>query len=329
MKNDSPVRFGILGVGRIAANAFAPALAAAANAELAAAASRELSRAEALAPRRAYGRYEDLLDDPNVEAVYIGAHNGLHRPLTLAALERGKHVLCEKPLGCDAQECAEMAAAARTHGRHLAEAFMYRHHPAIGEARRLVASGEIGGLRTVEGIFSFRLDKLDDVRLNRAWGGGGLLDVGCYCVNACRYFFEGMPLRATALGMFHPEHDVDMALHGVLEFPEHRFGVVSCGFDGGRRSRIVVCGTHGTLTLPGGFGVSNRPVSIVIERGDERRVLDFEPVDVYRLQIEDFARAVRGGAPLLAADDGWRNAVVMDALLASARAGGAPQDIEN
>jgi len=113
MNPTRPVQFGIIGVGRIAANAFAPALAAATNAELSAAASRELARAQALKPPRAYGSYDELLDDDDVEVVYIGTHNGLHRSLAVAAFERGKHVLCEKPLACDAAECAEMVAAAR------------------------------------------------------------------------------------------------------------------------------------------------------------------------------------------------------------------------
>jgi predicted dehydrogenase len=199
---------------------------------------------------------------------------------------------------------------------------MYRHHACMADARKLILDGAIGELQTVEASFSFLLENKTDVRLNAGWGGGGLLDVGCYCVNACRYFFDGMPLAVTALGCLHPEHNVDMALHGVLEFSGARHGVISCGFNGGRRNRMIVCGTHGTLTLPAGFGVSQQAVSLLLDSPEGRREFTYEPVDVYRAQIEDFARAVRGAAPLLPAEDGWHNALVMDALLESARAGG-------
>jgi xylose dehydrogenase (NAD/NADP) len=324
MNTQHPVQFGIVGVGRISANAFAPALAASANAQLAAAASRDLDRAQALRPKRAYDRYEALLDDPDVEAVYIATHNGLHHPLTIRAIERGKHVLCEKPLACSTAECEEMVAAAREHARHLMEAFMYRYHPQMAEARSLLESGAIGDVRGVEASFSFQLKDESDVRLNPEWGGGSVFDVGCYCVNACRYFLSGMPNAVTAMATFHSVHRVDLCLHGVLDFGDGRYGLVSCGFDGGVRNRVLICGTNGTLTLARAFANSGKPTTLVIDSGGQVRESAFAPTDVYVLEIEDFARAVRGGpAPMLGPEEGLRNARVMDALLASARDGGA------
>lgn len=324
MKTEHPVQFGIVGAGRIATHAFVPALAASANAELAAAASRDLDRAQALRPKRAYDRYEALLDDPDVEAVYIATHNGLHHPLTIRAIERGKHVLCEKPLAASAAECEEMVAAAREHSRHLMEAFMYRYHPQMAEARSLLESGAIGEVCTVEASFSFRHTDEGDVRLNAAWGGGSLYDVGCYCVNACRWFLGGLPRTVTAMATFHPVHRVDLSLHGVLDFGSGRYGIVSCGFDGGVRNRVSICGTNGTLTLPRAFANSRKPTTLVIDSGDQVRESAFAPTDVFQLEIEDFARAVRGGpAPMLEPEEGLRNARVMEALLASARDDGA------
>ncbi len=142
--SERQVRFGIVGVGRIARNRFAPALARAEGAVLQAAASRDPGRAQSLAPRRAYGSYEALLRDPDVDAVYVATHNGLHRDLVLEALRHGKHVLCEKPLGRSAEECGEMVAAAAAAHRLLVEAFMYRHHPQIAAAQRRVGEGAIG-----------------------------------------------------------------------------------------------------------------------------------------------------------------------------------------
>jgi xylose dehydrogenase (NAD/NADP) len=320
MNHQQPVQFGIVGVGRIAANAFAPALAASANAELAAAASRNLDRAQALRPKRAYDRYEALLDDPDVEAVYIATHNGLHHPLTTRAIERGKHVLCEKPLACSAAEGEEMVAAARAHARYLTEAFMYRYHPQMAEARSRVESGAIGDVRTVEASFSFWLKDESDVRFNAEWGGGSVYDVGCYCVNACRCFLGGMPRAVTAMATFHAVHRVDLSLQGLLDFGAGRYGVVSCGFDGGVRNRVSICGTNGTLTLPRAFANSRKPTTLVIDSGGQVRESEFAPTDVYQLEIEDFARAVRGGpAPMLEPEEGLRNARIIDALLASAR----------
>jgi xylose dehydrogenase (NAD/NADP) len=325
-----PVQFGIIGAGRIARNAFAPALAKATGAELAAVASRDLGRAKSLKPERAYDGYEALLDDPDVDAVYVATHNGLHRELTIAALERGKHVLCEKPLACNAAECAEMVAAARQHRRHLVEAFMYRFHPRIAAAKAKVDTGEIGEVKCVEAAFSFRLSNDTDIRWNAAWGGGSLLDVGCYCVNACRFFLDGMPRTVTTFATFHPVHDVDVSLHGVLDFDDGRYGVVSCGFDAGFRDRVLVCGTEGTLTLPLAFCSSRVPTKLITGDVDESpREQAFDPVDTFQLEIEDFAHAIRTGTtPLLEPEEGLRNALVMEALLRSARAGGAPTAIE-
>ncbi len=318
-----PVQFGIIGAGRIARNAFAPALAAAGNAALSAAASRDLDRAQALCPGRAYDDYESLLNEAAVEAVYIATHNGLHCQLAIRAMERGKHVLCEKPMACNATECARMIAAARTHRRHLVEAFMYRYHPCMAQARSLLENGTIGDLKTIHASFSFLLDNPGDVRLKESWGGGAVLDVGCYCVNACRYLFGAMPTAVTAMAASHPAHHVDMALHGILDFDGGRYGIVSCGFDGGVRNQIVACGTSGTLTFPCGFDTNQKPVRLLISSAGVDQELAFEPVDLYKAEIEDFARAVRGSAPLLDAEEGLRNARVIDALLESARQKGA------
>lgn len=261
----TPVKFGILGAGRIARNAFLPAVSAADNAELIAVASRERARAEGFGAARSYEGYDGLLDDDDVEAVYIATHNGLHHSLAIKALQCGKHVLSEKPLACTAAECREMIDVARACDRLLIEGFMYRYHPQITEARRLLL--RIGAVKSIEASFSYRIRHADDVRLNAEWGGGGLLDVGCYCVNICRLFFEAMPRTVTAMGTFHPDHDVDMALHGVMDFGDDRFGVISCGFNAGLKRRCHICGTEGTITLPRAFFRQLEPVEVILNEG--------------------------------------------------------------
>lgn len=319
MTADRPLRFGVLGAGRIAAQQFVPALRTVPGVTLAAAASRDLDRARALQPERAYDDYAALLDDAAVDAVYIATHNGLHRDLALAALERGKHVLCEKPLGRDAAECEQLAAAARRSGRHLIEAFMYRHHPQITRVSDLVADGAIGALRVVEAAFSFHLTKPDDVRLNKAWGGGALLDVGCYCVNACRLFLGDAPSSVDAVAHFHPRHEVDLSLHGTLDYGDGRFGVISCGFDAGLRQHLVLCGTGGTITLDRPFLSWNGPPTARIADGQGERTIEFPAANPFAAEIADLADAVGSGRrPLLGPDEGLHNARIMDALASSA-----------
>lgn len=324
MEQAEAVRFGVIGAGRIARQSFAPALARTARARLVAAASRDRDRARALGPERVHDSYAALLDDPEVEAVYIATHNGLHRPLTLQALAAGKHVLCEKPLGCNAAECDEMARAAEAADRLLVEAFMYRHHPQIHAAKRRLEEGVIGELRTVEAAFSFPLTQRDDVRLNPSFGGGALLDVGCYCVNVSRLFLGNDVESVIARGHFDPVHAIDRALHGVLDHGAGHASVISCGFDAGLRNHVILSGTAGVMTLPHAFLSWRYTPQLEIQGDGVRRVEQFLPVDVFQLEIEDFCGALREARPpLLGPREGWHNARIMDALLASARAGGA------
>ncbi len=319
----TPVKFGILGAGRIARNAFLPAVIAADNAELVAVASRARARAEGFGAERSYAGYDDLLEDDDVEAVYIATHNGLHHSLALKALQRGKHVLSEKPLACTAAECREMIDVARACDRLLIEGFMYRYHPQIAEAQRLLP--RIGAIKSIEASFSYHLRSDDDVRLKQDWGGGGLLDVGSYCVNICRLFFRSNPRTVVAMGTFHPEHGVDVALHGVMDFGDDRFGLVSCGFNAGLKRRCLICGTEGTITLPRAFFRQLEPLQVILNEGLEAEVIDVPAADVFRLEIEDMSRAIRGGPPpQLESEDAYDNMVVIEALLHSARTHGAP-----
>ncbi len=320
MQEHPPVRFGVIGAGRIAQNFFVPALRNVPTATLAAAASRDLERARSLGPERAHDNYQALLDDDDVEAVYVATHNGLHRELTLGALERGKHVLCEKPLGRDAAECEEMIAAARAADRHLVEAFMYRHHPQIEKACELVAGGSIGDLMTVEAAFSFHLTAPDDVRLNPQWGGGGLLDVGSYCVNISRLFLGNEPRAVQATGNFHPDHGVDMSLHGLLDYGDGRHAVISCGFDGGLRNHVFLSGTKGVVSLPQAFISWNTDPVVILETDDGQQEFRFPQSSVFELEIDDLARSIRTGQPpKLDPEEGLHNARIMDALLHAAR----------
>lgn len=297
---------------------FAPALLSTEQAVLQAAASRDIRRAEALAPRRAYDSYSALLRDPDVDAVYVATHNGLHKALAIEALRCGKHVLCEKPLGCTAEECESMVAAAEATQRLLVEAFMYRHHPQIARAQELVRERVIGELVGVEAAFHFHLTRAQDVRLRPEWGGGALLDVGCYCVNIARLFLGDAPRDVHAWATYDRAHGVDTRFHAVLEYESGTHAGLSCGFEGGLHQRAVLIGTEGALELSEPFVTWARPPRLTLKVGATEQVTECDPVNTFRLEIEDLCTAILSGRPpLLKANEGLLNARILDRIAAA------------
>lgn len=311
----SPLRFGIVGAGRITNNFFVPSMAKIPGIELAAVGSQDVKRAQAQNPARAYDNYDAVLEDPNVDVVYVATHNGAHYEHTMKALKNGKHVLCEKPFALNAQQSEEMVNAAQASGLQLMEAFMYRFHPQIAKAQELVNTGVIGDLRTVEASFSFNLTYPNDVRLVPEWGGGCIFDIGCYCVNFCRTFLGNEPREIRAAGWWDPRHNVDMSVHGVLDYGGGQHGVISCAFDNGFRNHTVLSGTKGTILMNRTFISWELPPQLKLEVDNKVEVFEFEPVDVYELEIRDFVAAIRGEKkPLLPIDEGLANARILDEL---------------
>jgi xylose dehydrogenase (NAD/NADP) len=256
--NADPVRFGIIGCGRIAKDSIAPALRALPGAVLTAAASRQRARAEALMPRRAYGDYAGLIADPEVEVVFVASHNGEHRELTLKALDAGKHVMCEKPLGRSSGEVREMGEASARAGRHLVDAFMYRHHPQIGMVKEMIAAGEIGEVRRVDSVFTFEIASPTDVRMTKEWGGG------------------------------------DLHVTARLGWTGGAEASLDCGFDAPFTQSARVTGTQGTITLDRPWISWKEKPSVVLENAAGRRVLDPGFVDPYRIELEHMIHLVRG-----------------------------------
>jgi predicted dehydrogenase len=295
--NSDPVRFGIVGCGRIAQNAIAPAIRAVPDAVLAAAASRDRRRAAALMPHRAYGDFAALLADAEVEVVYVASHNGQHRDLTLAALAAGKHVLCEKPLGRDPAEVVEMTRAAAGAGRALVEAFMYRFHPQIRMVKDIVAAGEIGEVRRVDSVFTFLLEREDDVRLVAEWGGGALLDVGCYCVDFARALLGSEPERVIDTRARFHLRGADLHVQARLEYAGGTEACFECGFDAAFAQRAVVRGTAGAITLEHPWISWQQHPRVTVETPAGCREVDPGLPDPYALEIEHMARLVRGREP--------------------------------
>lgn len=307
------IRFGIVGCGRVSTNSIAPAIHRGRHMVLQGAASRDRLRAHKLRPIRVFHPYEALIDSPDIDAVYIGTHNGLHYPLVLRAIAAGKHVLCEKPLGCDQKEAEAMVSAAQTAGLNLAEAFMYRFHPQIRYTQELVAGGRIGDLTTIETSFRFLMNKPDDVRLRAEWGGGALLDVGCYCVNAARLFLGDDVNSTRAFASTDVGHGVDISVEGVLNFAQMQRAVISCGFDGGLRQSLALIGTEGVVSLSQPFISWEATPTVSLLAGRTRTERSFEVIDTFLLELEDLVATIRTGArPRYEPGDAIANARVLD-----------------
>ncbi|GAB2694430.1 Gfo/Idh/MocA family protein [Paenibacillus thermoaerophilus] len=326
MPQTIPLRWGILGCASIARRAVVPGIRASRTGVVAAVASRSLDKAEAFAEAagipQAYGSYEALLDDPDIDAVYIPLPNHLHKEWTIRAAQAGKHVLCEKPAALNADEAREMVEACRQAGVHFAEAFMYRHHPRYRRIREIIASGEIGAIRGIHGAFTFNnAGDSANVRYRRDWGGGSLYDVGVYPISAARYILGTEPEAATVHAYFSPEHDgVDMMASGLIEFHGSVALTFDCGMWAHGRNTLEILGTEGRIELPSAYVCPpDRPSAFdVVVRG-ERRTETMPAVNQYALQADDFAEAVWGGAALFPADDAVRGMAVIDACLKSAR----------
>jgi D-xylose 1-dehydrogenase (NADP+, D-xylono-1,5-lactone-forming) len=292
------------------------------RADVIAVASRDAARAEAYARERgierAYGSYEELLADPDVEAVYISLPNSLHVEWSIRALEAGKHVLCEKPMSRRAADVERAFDVAEESGRLLMEAFMYRHNPQTARLKELADGGAIGRLRLVRAAFSFSLTDGENVRLNSSLDGGGLMDVGCYCVSGTR-LLGGEPERVygeQVLG----ESGVDELFTGTMRLP----GDVLAQFDAGLvlpvRDELEAIGEEGSLFLDDPWHCKSPVIELRTGGGVEEIVV--EPADSYRLQLENMSDAIRGEAePLLGREDAMGQAHAIEALYRSATEG--------
>jgi xylose dehydrogenase (NAD/NADP) len=319
------VRFGFLGAGWIAHRALGPAVHAADGARLQAVAARDVARAGSLEPEgRSYGDYRAVLDDSEVDVVYINLGNDSHKPWTLAALEAGKHVLCEKPLGLDGAEVAEMVAAAHAADRLLVEAFWYRWHPRTRRLEELLRAGALGPVRSVEAEFSF--DGGDDprmagnFRLDPARGGGALYDVGCYSISAA-HLALGPELSVGRAVATKGGTGVDLATTAWLVAPDGGRAEVRCGIAIPDRQRFQVVGEAATADFATGEAFANwhQPSSLTITPPDGNlRLEEFAPLDPYRLMVEAVAAQVRGeDAFLVGLDHSIEVAATLDAVRAA------------
>lgn len=315
------LQWGILSTAGIARKAMIPAIQAAPNARLTAIASESGKAGDVAAEYgipRAHDGFRHLLEDPDVEAVYVPLPNHLHARWVCEAARHGKHVLCEKPAALDAEEARAIQAACDKAGVALMEGYMYRHHPQHARAREILESGEIGEVRQVRGLFSFPLDLgTDNIRLSVDSAGGSLLDVGCYPLDVIRRLL-GMPESVTAVGRVPEALGVDTSVNGVLRFADGRLAEFGASFEQTMINRYEVIGSHGRLLLPAAFRPDKQggvgEILITDERGRTRR----EPVfgDQYPAQVEAFSAWAQGEGP---APDAPAELVDQARLLAACR----------
>lgn len=320
-----PIRWGVLGCARVFERRMIPAFASAEGSLLAAVASRSQEKADLVAARqgipRAYGSYEALLDDDTIDAVYIPLPNDLHWEWTLKALAAGKHVLCDKPAALSYAAATEMAFAAHRAGLRLQEGFMYRHHPQHLRLQEIIASGEIGEAVHTHSACTYLADlsHRENIRWNPSQGGGALLDVGVYPVNAARFYFHAEPTAVFATAILDSETGVDMHTSAVLEFPGGRTATIVGGFDQAFSTRLEISGSAGSAASSRAFQVGESGVSLHIAVGDAARTEAFPHCDQYAHEVEHFAACIRDPAkPLWPAEDGASQARVIEALCRSA-----------
>lgn len=325
------VRWGVLGAANIAVKKVIPGMQKGEWSEVTAIASRDRRKAEdtarALGIAKAYGSYEELLADPQIEAIYNPLPNQLHVPWSIKAAEAGKHVLCEKPLSLTAAEARQLLAARDRANVKIGEAFMVRTHPQWLRVRELVASGRIGQLRAATGFFSYFNNDPANIRNVPGYGGGAVMDIGCYPIHTSRFIFGEEPSRVMGLVERDPQMKVDRLTSAMLDFPSGQ-STFTCSMQLVPYQRSQFFGTKGRIEIEIPFNAPpDRPCRILIDDGRDVfgggiTVEEFLVCDQYTLQGDAFSRAVREGGEVPGSlENAVKNMAVIDAVFRSGETG--------
>lgn len=332
MSAHDKVRWGVLGAAKIALKKVIPAMRLGEWSQITAIASRDLAKARAAATElgipKAYGSYEELLADSEIEAIYNPLPNHLHVPWSIRAAEAGKHVLCEKPVSLTLAEARSLLEARDRTGVLIQEAFMVRTHPQWLRARELVQSGRIGKLRAILGFFSYSNADPANIRNVPDYGGGALMDIGCYPINTARFLFGEEPRRVVSQIERDPEMNIDRLTSAILDFPSGQ-AVFTCGTQLAPWQRMQILGTRGRIEVEIPFNAPiDRATRIHIDDGSDIfgsgiMTESFPVCDQYTIQGDLFSRAIREktAAPI-PLEDGVKNMAVIEAVFRSAVTGG-------
>ncbi|HSY03215.1 MAG TPA: Gfo/Idh/MocA family oxidoreductase [Acidobacteriaceae bacterium] len=325
------LRWGILSTASIGLRKVIPGMQRGQFTAVTAIASRDLAKAREAAASlgipTAYGSYEELLADPNIDVIYNPLPNQLHVPLTIQAAEAGKHVLCEKPFALTADEARTMLAVRDRTGIVMGEAFMIRSHPQWLRMRALLDEGRIGPLRSVVAAFSYFNDDPANIRNRPETGGGALYDIGCYCIQASRYGFGQEPTRVVGLIDRDPQLQTDRLTSAILDFPAGH-AIFSCSTQLVPYQRVHFLGTRGRIEIEIPFNAPpDRPTRLFVDVGGDifgRSITTetFPVTDQYTLQGDAFSRAILDGTPVpVSLEEGIANMAVIDAIFKSAHSG--------
>jgi predicted dehydrogenase len=319
------VRWGVLSTANIGMQKVLPAMQRGELCEIVAIASRDDATAQAAATKlgipKVYGSYEALLADPEIDAIYNPLPNHLHVPWSIRAMQAGKHVLCEKPIGLSAAEGQELiAVAAQFPHLKVMEAFMYRHHPQWQRAREIVVSGGIGDVKTIQSFFSYYNDDPTNIRNRADIGGGGLMDIGCYNISLSRFIFNAEPERVLGIIEYDPQFGTDRLTSGILDFGNGT-ATFTCATQLSPYQRANIHGTEGRVEVEIPVNAPpTAPCRIWHQRAGTIDEIAFDPVDQYMLQGDRFAAAVLNDTPVpTPLTDAVANMRVIEALVASAR----------
>jgi len=321
-----PVRWGVLSAARHFSLKIHPALKGSSTVEIAAIASRSRERAgraaEGMSIPKAYGSYEELLADPAIEAVYIPLPNHLHAEWVKKAADAGKHVLCEKPFGMNAEETRQSIAHAQARGVLVMEAFMYRFHPQWRRVRELVAIGEIGAVRAVHALFSYSNTDPSNIRNILAAGGGAIPDIGCYAVSSARFILGREPARVMSLVARDPVFRTDILSSAILDFGDAR-ALFTVSTQARPVQSVDVLGTSGAMRVHLPFNAyADVPEEVTVTTGIGARTIRFPVVDQYTIMFDEMSRAIRAGGPVPTdPQDAVNNMSVLDALFRSETSG--------
>lgn len=319
------VRWGQLSTANIGLKKVLPGMLRSEHCEVVAIASRNLDAAReaarGLTIPRAYGSYEELLADPEIDAVYNPLPNHLHVPWSIKALEAGKHVLCEKPIALTAAEAQTLVDAAKKHPQlKVMEAFMYRHHPQWQRAKRMVGEGAVGELRAIQSFFSYYLVDPNNIRNKADIGGGGLMDIGCYNVSLSRFLFGSEPKRVISLLDYDPQLKTDRLASGIMDFGVGT-SVFTCATQLSGYQRVNVVGTEGRVEIEIPFNAPpDRPCKMWWAKNGALEEITLPATDQYGLQGDLMSLAILNDTPVpTPIEDAVANMRVIDALFGSAR----------
>jgi predicted dehydrogenase len=321
------VRWGVLSTAKIGTQKVIPAMQAGQYCAVTAIASRDPEKARQTASQlgipKAYSSYEELLTDPEVDAVYNPLPNHLHVPWSIKALEGGKHVLCEKPIALTAAEAQDLLDAAHEHPQlKVMEAFMYRHHPQWQRTQQLVAQGEIGDLRTIQSFFSYYNVDPNNIRNLAGMGGGGLMDIGCYCISLSRFIFDGEPHRVSGIVEYDPGFQVDRLVSAVLDFGRGT-ATFTCATQLSPYQRVNIFGTAGRVEIEIPFNApTDRPCRMWHQHGSETDEILLDVCNQYTIQGDLFSQAVLNDTDVpTPLEDAVANMKVIEAIVRSAESG--------